>query len=260
LITVHLSATIATLRKALSEIGIKEIDYILLTHIHLDHAGGCGDLVYDYPGSVIFCHPQGITHLTNPAKLWHGSLKTLGDLARAYGNPLPVNRAKICSKGDILWKDYKIQSLETPGHASHHLCFFFKNLVFAGDVAGISLPSGSNHYIRPSTPSPFRPDIAIQSISLVIEKRPKFICYGHYGILEDAVTMLQMAKEQIQFWLAIIKERKHKGLNLGIDSIFDEIIAKDIHVGAFLQMKPDIQKQEAYFMKNSIKGMVEFIH
>jgi glyoxylase-like metal-dependent hydrolase (beta-lactamase superfamily II) len=254
------SATINILHNALRERGIKGIDYILLTHIHLDHAGGCGDLIKDYPDSVIFCHPQAVIHLVDPVNLWHGSLKALGSLARTYGQPSPVNGEMICSEGDIVWKDCIIQSLKTPGHASHHLCFFFKNLVFAGDVAGISLPSGSKHYIRPAAPSPFRPDIALQSISLVIERRPQLICYGHYGLLEDAVTMLQMAKEQIRFWLTIIKDRKIKGLNLDEEEIFAEFLAKDSHLSTFYRLESDIQKKEAYSIKNSIKGMLGFIN
>ena len=254
------SATITSLRNALKETGIERIDYILLTHIHLDHAGGCGDLIKGYPDSVIFCHPQAVTHLVDPENLWQGSVNVLGDLARAYGQPSPVNGERICSEGDILWKDCIIQSLETPGHASHHLCFFFKNLVFAGEVAGISLPSGDKYYIRPATPSPFRPDIALQSISLVIERKPQLICYGHYGLLEDAVTMLQMAKKQIRFWLTIIKDRQNKGLNLDEKEIFAEILAKDSHLRTFHRLEPNIQKREAYFIKNSIKGMLEFIN
>jgi glyoxylase-like metal-dependent hydrolase (beta-lactamase superfamily II) len=254
------STTINILHNALREIGIKGIDYILLTHIHLDHAGGCGDLIKGYPDSVIFCHPQAVTHLVDPVNLWHGSLKVLGSLARTYGQPSPVNGQRICSEGDIVWKDCIIQSLETPGHASHHLCFFFKNLVFAGDVAGISLPSGGKNYIRPATPPPLRPDITLQSISLVIEKRPQLICYGHYGLLEDAVIMLQMAKEQIRLWLTIIKGRKIKDLNLDEEEIFAEILAKDSHLSTFYQLESDIQQREAYFIKNSIKGMLGFIN
>ena len=254
------TTTINILHNALREIGIKEIDYILLTHIHLDHAGGCGDLIKGYPDSVVFCHPQAVTHLVDPANLWQGSLKVLGDLAMTYGQPSPVNEERICSEGDIIWKDCIIQSLDTPGHASHHLCFFFKNLVFAGEVAGIRLPSGNKHYIRPATPSPFRPDIALHSISLVIERRPQLICYGHYGLLEDAVSMLQMAQDQIQLWLTIMKERKNKGLNLDEEEIFAELLAKDSHLSTFHRLEPNIQKREAYFMKNSIKGMLGFIN
>jgi len=73
--------------------------------------------------------------------------------------------------------------------------------------------------------------------------------------------MLQMAQEQIQFWLTIIKDRKTKGLNLDEEEIFSlKILAKDSHLSTFYQLESDIQKREAYFIKNSIKGMVEFIN
>ena len=77
------TATIATLLNALREIGIKGIDYIFVTHIHLDHAGGCGDLINNYPDPLIVCHPQAVDHLSNPERLWQGSVNVLGDLARA---------------------------------------------------------------------------------------------------------------------------------------------------------------------------------
>ena len=254
------SATVNTLLNALREIGIRGIDYILLTHIHLDHAGGCGYLIKSYPDPIIVCHPQAVTHLSNPERLWQGSVGVLGDLARAYGQPFPVNKEKICHESDILWKDYIIQSLETPGHASHHLCFFFKDLVFAGEVAGISVPSGNKPYIRPATPPPFRPEIALKSISLVTERRPQLICYGHYGLLKDAVNMLQMAKEQIRFWLTVIQERQDKGLNMDVEEILGDILAKDSHLSSFYQLDSDIRERESYFIKNSIIGMLGFIN
>jgi len=255
------SATINTLLNALRDIGIKGIDYVLLTHIHLDHAGGCGDLIKSYPDPVIICHPQGVTHLANPERLWHGSVNVLGDVARAYGQPSPVNREMICSEeDDIRWKNHTIQSLETPGHASHHLCFFFGNLVFAGEVAGVSLPFGNKTYIRPATPPPFRKKIALRSISLVAERKPQLICYGHYGLHEDAVNRLRIAEEQIRFWLRVIEERRSRGLNLDEEEIFREVLAKDPHVSALYELEPEIREKETYFIKNAIKGMVEFVN
>ncbi len=254
------STTINTLLNALREIGIKGVDYILLTHIHLDHAGGCGDLVKDYPDALIVCHPQAVFHLSHPTKLWQGSVNVLGDVARAYGQPSPANKEKICHESNILWKDYIIQSLETPGHASHHLCFFFKDLVFAGEVAGIHIPSGNKPYVRPATPLPFRPEIALHSISLVAERRPQLICYGHYGLLGDAVGMLKIAKEQIRFWLNIIEERQDKGLNMDEEEILGDILARDSHLSSFYQLDSDIRKRESYFIKNSIKGMLGFLN
>ena len=254
------SATITTLLNALREIGIKEIDYIFLTHIHLDHAGGCGDLIKSYPDPVVVCHPQAVSHLSNPERLWQGSLNVLGDLARAYGQPSPVDRKRICSEPDIHWKDYIIQSWETPGHASHHMCFFLRDLVFAGEVAGVRVPSGNKPYIRPATPPPFRPEIALKSISLVTDRGPKLICYGHYGLLRDAVTILKMAQEQIRSWLTVIEERRNNGHSLDEGEIFSEILARDPYMSHFSKLEPDIRERESYFIKNSIKGMLGFVN
>jgi len=254
------SATINTLLNALKEIGIKGVDYILLTHIHLDHAGGCWDLIKSYPDPVIVCHPQAVTHLADPDRLWQGSVSVLGDLARAYGQPSPVEKERISPERDIRWGEHIIQSLETPGHASHHLCFFFKDIVLAGEVAGVNVPSGDKHYIRPATPPPFRPEIALKSISLVTERRPQLICYGHYGLLKDAVNMLKIAKEQIRFWLTVIEERQDKGLNMDVEEILGDILARDSHLSSFYQLDSDIRKRESYFIKNSIKGMLGFLN
>jgi glyoxylase-like metal-dependent hydrolase (beta-lactamase superfamily II) len=254
------TATIATLLNALREIGIKGIDYIFVTHIHLDHAGGCGDLIKNYPDPVIVCHPQAVDHLSNPERLWQGSVNVLGDLARAYGQPSPVDRERICSEPDIDWKGYIIQSLETPGHASHHMCLFLRGLVFAGEVAGVRVPSGNKRYIRPTTPPPFRPEIALKSISLVTDMGPEVICYGHYGFLRDAVTILKMAEGQIRSWLTVIEERRNEGLSLKEEEILGEILARDPYMSPFPKLESDIRERESYFIKNSIKGMLGFIN
>jgi len=253
------SAGIDTLRVSLRELGINTVDYILLTHIHLDHAGGCGDLVQTYPDAVIMCHPRAVTHLADPERLWQGSLKVLGELAKAYGHPAPVNEERIRPESDIVWKGSQIISLETPGHAYHHLCFFYKNLVFAGEVAGISIPTHNKPYLRPATPPPFKPDIALRSISLVAERAPQIICYGHYGLRETAADLLQRGHDQIRFWLELIERRRDNGLSLDEAEVFEELLAKDPHVSSYYQLDSDIRRRELYFCKNAIKGMVGFM-
>jgi glyoxylase-like metal-dependent hydrolase (beta-lactamase superfamily II) len=253
------AATINTLRNSIGEIGIEGVDYVLLTHIHLDHAGGCGDLMQSYPDAFIVCHPGAVTHLADPERLWHGSLKVLGDLAKAYGQPSPVNKERICPETDIVWNGSAIHSLETPGHAYHHLCFFLENIVFAGEVAGVNLPLDGRLYMRPATPPPFRPNIALHSISLVAEKSPQLICYGHYGLREDAPDMLQRGHDQIRFWLGLIEGRRDRGLSLDEAEVFEELLAKDLHLNSYSRLEPDIRNREFYFCKNAIKGMVGFI-
>lgn len=254
------SATINTLVNALHEIQIKKIDYIFLTHIHLDHAGGCGALAQIYPETPIICHTKGIEHLSNPDRLWEGSIDVLGDLAIAYGKPLPIPESSIYTETNIRWNDYDIRIVNTPGHASHHMSFLFNGIVFAGEVAGIQVPRSDGLYIRPATPPPFLPQVALQSISDVINLAPHIICYAHYGFLGNACKFLNMAKEQVKLWLEIIEERKDKGLHLEYGKIFEEILARDSHVGYFNQFDPGVRKRELYFINNSIKGMVNFIN
>jgi len=254
------SATINILVRALHEIQVKRIDYIFLTHIHLDHAGGCGALIRDYPETPIICHPKAIEHLSDPDRLWEGSLDVLGDLALAYGKPLPIARRSMYTETTMRWKNYNIQIVNTPGHASHHMSFLFNDIVFAGEVAGIQVPRSDCLYIRPATPPPFMPQVALTSICHVIEMAPNAICYAHYGFLGNACKFLNKAKEQIKLWLEIIEEMKDKGLHLGYSEIFEEIRARDSHLKFFNKFNPDIRKRELYFINNSIKGMVHFIN
>jgi glyoxylase-like metal-dependent hydrolase (beta-lactamase superfamily II) len=249
------SSTVPVLSNALKELGIKTIDSILLTHIHLDHAGGCGDLIRQYPNTTIVCHPQAVAHLVDPARLWLGSVKVLGDLARTYGEPSPVTGDRLCTGCTIQWKGHEIESLETPGHASHHLCFFLDDIVFAGEVAGIRVPSTNPAYARPATPPPFHPETALSSLSKVIEKGPQRMCYAHYGMVEHAVSVLEDARSQISLWLEIIEERRTRGLAMDEEKILNEILARDPGVRSFPHLEPDIQERERYFLKNSIKGM-----
>jgi len=250
------TASVNILLDSLQELGINNIEHILLTHIHLDHAGGCGDLIRSYPDAEIVCHPRAVSHLADPQRLWQGSLEVLGDLARAYGQPYPIDKNRIRPDSDVVWNGSQVISLETPGHAVHHLCFFYKNLVLAGEAAGVSIPVDNDFYLRPAAPPPFKPDIALRSISLVAERSPEIICYGHYGLRKNATELLHMAHDQIQFWLSVIEARKDKGLDMDEAEIFGELLAKDPGLSAFYHLDPEARERELYFCKNAIKGMV----
>jgi glyoxylase-like metal-dependent hydrolase (beta-lactamase superfamily II) len=212
-----------------------------------------------YPEAIVVCHPQAVHHLIDPVRLWHGSVKVLGDLARTYGEPSPVKSTALCPGCDIVWKGYRIESLETPGHASHHLCFFLEDMGVAGEVAGVRIPSGNPPHTRPATPPPFNPDVALSSLSRVMERGPGRICYGHYGMTDNAVSALTNARAQISLWLDLIRTSLGKGVDLDEQNILQEILIRDPGVQSFHQLEPDIQERETYFMKNSIKGMKGFL-
>src|SRR5690606_16752620 len=88
-------STIPRLLADLGRLGVKRLDYVLLTHIHIDHAGGAGALLAAYPGARVICHPEGSGHLVNPERLWQGSRKVLGPLAEAYGEIVPVPEQRL---------------------------------------------------------------------------------------------------------------------------------------------------------------------
>jgi glyoxylase-like metal-dependent hydrolase (beta-lactamase superfamily II) len=252
------SVTIPALQRALQELGIKELEYVLLTHIHLDHAGGCGDLIKSHSETRIICHPRAVYHLVHPIKLWNSSVHVHGDMARLWGKPSPIKRQKILTPDSISWGNHKIRVLETPGHASHHLCFFLEDLVFAGDAAGIMLNMNNKTYSRPAAPPPFMPHIALNSIDLMAQKNPHFICYGHYGLLDNAVGMLRRAQEQIRLWLTVIKEMQDKNHKLDEESVFSEILTRDPYMNIFAELNPDIRKKESHSIRLNIRGFVDF--
>ena len=114
-------STIPHLRGELRRHGVERIDYVLLTHIHIDHAGGTGALLREFPEARVICHPEGIRHLVAPEKLWQGSRKVLGTLAEAYGEIVPVPQEKIGFEEEIGASGVRV--FLTPGHAQHHCCY-----------------------------------------------------------------------------------------------------------------------------------------
>jgi len=115
---------------AISHLGLKSPELILLTHIHIDHAGGVGEITNAFPDATVVCHPKGRRHLIDPEKLWQGSVKTLGDIARAYEPIAAVHASQVVSIDDF--SHPRIRSIDTPGHAAHHVSYLIGDLLFAG--------------------------------------------------------------------------------------------------------------------------------
>ncbi|MFN2256994.1 MAG: MBL fold metallo-hydrolase, partial [Desulfuromonadaceae bacterium] len=149
-------STIPVLIDALQQRGVEHLDYILLTHIHIDHAGGTGELVRRFPHTRVICHPAGVKHMLEPQALWDGSLKVLGKVAQEYGEIVPVPAENIHLQSTLEDRakldDPRIEILHTPGHASHHLSFMLDNLLIAGEVAGVGCDTPVGNYMRPATP------------------------------------------------------------------------------------------------------------
>ena len=252
-------STIETLRLTLQDIGIVKLDYILLTHIHIDHAGGTGKLVEYFPDAKVLCHPKGIEHMINPEKLWQGSLSVLGDIAKAYGEIVPVPEKNIFFSERIDKDGTSIEVINTPGHAAHHFSYIKGKYLFAGEVAGVNIPFANMVYTRPATPPRFILEKWLESIDRVIEKNPGIICFGHFGYRDNAVQVLKDAAEQLKLWTDTIKEELEQGedgLDLRVKKL---LLERDNAFSNYRHLDDDLKKRENDFLKNTFKGIKEYI-
>jgi glyoxylase-like metal-dependent hydrolase (beta-lactamase superfamily II) len=259
LIDVGPSACAPDLLLALQELEVNQLDYILLTHIHLDHAGAIGEIAASFPDTPIICHQAAIRHLTDPTRLWEGTQKVLGSMALAYGpiKPVPENQLQTAD----LFQTESVRPIITPGHAIHHVSYQTAKYLFAGETGGVfmSLPE-DRFYLRPATPPRFFLGEALQSVDALIAGHPKKICYGHFGVHGDAVKMLQLHRGQLKFWEKLLGSERHKFEEAEqIDGCMKVLIEEDPLMVTFNQLPPDVQKREQYFLKNSIKGYLGYL-
>ncbi len=254
------SVTSSHLINALNKQLKSKLDFICLTHIHIDHAGGIGEVSDHFPDTPVICHQSGIPHLADPARLWEGTVKTLGDIGRAYGRISPVPEERLLDAEEF--RTDEITPVITPGHAPHHVSYNTKDYCFAGETCGVYLLlSSGKEYLRPGTPPKFFPDTAVGSIDKLINLKPSKICFGHFGMKNNAIDMLTMHREQLFLWNRIIKsEMKNYGTDSFYTTCFDRIFAEDPLVAAFSELDNDVQEREKYFIINSIKGFAGYFN
>ncbi|MBF0399122.1 MAG: MBL fold metallo-hydrolase, partial [Desulfobacterales bacterium] len=174
LVDVGPASTHSLLIKALLDLKIENLDYIFLTHIHLDHAGATHDISLQFPNTPIICHSIGIPHLIDPTRLWEGSVKTLGELALSYGKILPVSKECLVPHDKFI-SDI-ILPIQTPGHSVHHISYKKGDYLFAGELGGVYLKiSNDKEYLRPATPPRLFLNQFIESIDKVVSLKAQKI-------------------------------------------------------------------------------------
>jgi glyoxylase-like metal-dependent hydrolase (beta-lactamase superfamily II) len=184
------------------------VDFILLTHVHLDHAGGAGLLLQSLPNARVFIHPRGAAHLIDPAKLIAGSKVVYGEepFARLYGDPVPLPAARVHEVADgerIVLGTRTLELIHTPGHALHHYAVVdaAHGSLFPGDTFGISyreLDTAQGAFVTPSTsPTQFDPMQLIASVDRMLKYRPEALYLMHFSRVTDVPRLGESMKMQV---------------------------------------------------------------
>ena len=248
--------TVETLIGTLSRMGVRRIDYVLLTHVHIDHSGGLARLLEHSPATMVICHEKAVKHLTGPSKLWEASRRTLGQTAEAYGAPRPVEESRLIPHTEVSLPGLEI--LETPGHAGHHLSFSWEGMLFAGEAAGNYYTWENREYLRPATPPRFYKDVFLASLDRLSALEDQPICYAHFGKADSSRGMLKRFRRQILRWGDIIQKIGTEESENPVRRCVDALLHSDPELSTFPHMDPAIQERERYFIGNSVKGFLDF--
>ncbi len=198
------------------------VDYVILTHIHLDHAGGAGAMMRAFPNARLVVHPRGARHMADPAKLVAGATAVYGpaEVRRLYGEVLPIDAARIVEATHELRLDLagrELLCLDTPGHARHHICIVDRKSggIFTGDTFGLSyreLDTDGRQFIFPTTtPVQFDPQAMHASLDLLMSYRPTAMYLTHYSQVVDVAAKAAELHRLIDAHLDIARREKDSG-------------------------------------------------
>lgn len=252
---------ILSLKETLDELDISHLDLVLLTHIHIDHAGGTGHLLQAFPEAKLAVHPKGLRHVVDPSRLWSSTVETLGkDVAYAYGKILPIPGERILPAGTV---PAGFDIIDTPGHSHHHQCYIYRSmvggLIFEGEAAGVYLGEG---YLRPATPPRFFYETSTKSIAALWERADTaaLILYGHYGYSSDVANLLDASLVQLALWKevtrTIVAENSGAVLEDLVDLSVERLVKMDQSLAELGSLPADIRERENYFLHNSARGFV----
>ena len=211
--------TVVTALQALG-IGADNLATIVVTHIHLDHAGGVGTLAAAFPNAEVVVHERGARHLVSPERLVASARRVYGDVMdTVFGDLLPTPVERVRALGDIgsvdLGNGRFLRSSWAPGHASHHVGLLDSetNDLYVGDAAGIYIPEAD--LVKPATPPPdFDLPVALASIEGFRQLQPDRLLFSHYGPVSAVEQTLDASVEELELWVELTRSSRQQGLDL----------------------------------------------
>ena len=199
---------------ALRELGIgpDDLAYIVLTHIHLDHGGGVGEIASSFPKATVVCHPRGLRHLADPTRLVAAAAQVYGaGLDSLYGRMTPVPAERLQAAEDMghisLGGGRQLTLVDSPGHAKHHIGILDEStgVLLVGDAVGVKVPGGGP--LRPATPpDDFELDLAVGSLHRFAALAPAQLVLTHFGPAGEPLEVLAEAEETMSRWAQIAEQ------------------------------------------------------
>lgn len=207
---------------ALTELGIEPADLatIVVTHIHLDHAGGVGDIAAHYPNAKVVVHERGARHLADPTRLVASAQRVFGpDMDRMFGPLLPTPSERLVTlaeSGSVdLGEGRQLETFHNPGHAKHHIALVDSATgdLYTGDAAGVFVPETAD--VRPATPPPdFDLDLALNSLERMRAVQPARLLFSHFGPVTDVELVFQQSEQELRYWVEQVSHAYYAGMDL----------------------------------------------
>jgi glyoxylase-like metal-dependent hydrolase (beta-lactamase superfamily II) len=192
------ATTLEHLHKGLAEHGLelKDIRHLLLSHIHLDHAGAAGALVQEHPGLTVWVSGIGAPHLVDPEKLVGSARRLFPNFDELWGPVTPVPEANVrLAEGDVVgW-----EAFPTPGHASHHVAYFRDGTLLAGDAVGVRIVPSD--YVQPVAPPPdIDLEVWARTVDEIERRAPERLALIHFGVVTDVAQHLAHFRSALDRW------------------------------------------------------------
>lgn len=229
------ASTYPALKAGLARLGIEiaEVTEVLVTHIHLDHAGAAGWVARE-SGATVYVHQVGAAHLVDPRRLLASAARIYGDaMGPLWGEtlPVPVEQVVALREGDVVVAaGHRVTAVDTPGHAYHHMAFVFDGLCFTGDVAAVQLP-GSRHVRVPTPPPEVDLPLWRQSLERLAALRPDQLLLTHFGPTERSPQEhLETVRCNLDLAASFVDQRRRAGQSVEeITDAFKRWVAEQAH-------------------------------
>ncbi len=247
-------------------LGPDDLAHIVVTHIHLDHAGGVGTLSASFPRATVWVHDRGAPHLADPTKLVDSAGRLYGPqrLRELFGpvEPVPNERLRPLEDGDKVSLGGRwLEAMYTPGHASHHVALVdsLSGAIFTGDALGIHLPDVQ--VLRPATPPPdVDVELGVESIERIAARAETVLLFSHFGPVSEVQELCFIASSRLRKWADIVREALDDTDDINrITELLDRRTADEFEPATSEAAIPDIDRYDVLSsMKMNAQGLVRY--